>query len=362
MRPVGTHHQNSVEENETDHWARSPLKEADMRVIPQNRYSPWRIFLVLLALTVLLVPGARAQMGKGRINGTIADENGRPLEKALIVARHLESEKALESLSDKKGRFAMGGMRSGRWRITITKEGYEGSFLDVEISQLKANPPFALILKPAAAAGSGESEDAEALETGNRLMEQEKYDEALAVFNEFLARRPDVYHVRLNIGTCYLEQGDLAKAEAEYRLVLDKARENGGNDKKSLSTISKALTGLGETSMKKDDFEAAGNYFSQALDISPNDEVAAYNVAEIFFSHQKVDEAIRYLELSIRINPAWSKPYMKLGYAYLNKGDFDKSLGCFETFMKMDPENPAVPAVSKTIAAIEGMKRSPAVS
>ncbi len=47
----------------------SPLKEADMRVIPQNRYSPWRIFLVLLALTVLLVPAPGRRWAKDESTG-----------------------------------------------------------------------------------------------------------------------------------------------------------------------------------------------------------------------------------------------------------------------------------------------------
>ena len=106
-----------------------------------------------------------------------------------------------------------------------------------------------------------------------------------------------------------------------------------------------------------EDFNKAQEYFAQALDISPEDEVAAYNVGEVLFSHQKVDEAIKYFELSIQIKKEWSKPYLKLGYVYLNKGDFDKSLEYFNKFIEMDPENPEAPNVRNIIATIEKMKQ-----
>ena len=147
------------------------------------------------------------------------------------------------------------------------------------------------------------------------------------------------------------------KAESEFKLVLDTTMEKFGDYKKDSQTSLRAFTGLGEIYVQKEDFETAQKYFAQGLDISPADEVAAYNVAEVLFSHQKVDEAIKYLELSIQIKKDWSKPYMKLGYAYLNKADFDKSLEYFNKFIEMDPENPETPKVKSIIAAVEKMKK-----
>jgi tetratricopeptide (TPR) repeat protein len=151
--------------------------------------------------------------------------------------------------------------------------------------------------------------------------------------------------------------GELDKAEAELKLVLDKTMENFGDYKKDPQASLRAFTGLGDIYIRKEDFDKAQEYFAQALDISPEDEVAAYNVGEVLFSHQKVDEAIKYFELSIQIKKDWSKPYLKLGYVYLNKGDFDKSLEYFNNFIEMDPENSEAPNVKNIIAAIEKMKQ-----
>jgi tetratricopeptide (TPR) repeat protein len=298
-------------------------------------------------------------MGKGRINGVVVDENGQPLEGVSIVVKSMESTTEFQSYSDKKGRFAVVGMGTGRWRITATKKGYNSSYIDTYVRQLVRNPPvnFKLTKLAEFSPRMADEEAFKLFDRGNLLLKEEKYDEAIAVFEEFLTKYPEIYHTHLNIGTCYLKKGELDKAEAELKLVMDKTLENLGDYKKDPQASLRAFTGLGEIYIRKEDFETAQKYFAQALGISPEDEVAAYNVAEMLFSHQKVDEAIEYFELAIQIKKDWSKPYMKLGYAFLNKGDLDKSLEYFNKFILMDPENPEAPTVKNIIATIEKMKK-----
>jgi tetratricopeptide (TPR) repeat protein len=177
------------------------------------------------------------------------------------------------------------------------------------------------------------------------------------MFEEYAVKNPDVYQVHLNIGTCYLKKEDLDRAESEFKLVLDKVMEKHGDLKKDAEASLRASTGLGEVSLRRGDFETAQKYLAQAVEISPQDEAAAYNVGELLFSSQKVDEAIRYLELATQINKDWPKPYQKLGYVYLNKGDFAKALENFNTFLALDPENPEADQVKTIIETIEKMKK-----
>jgi len=314
--------------------------------------------LLVLGILVGLSP-AQQDLGKGRISGTVADENGAPIEGASIVAQSMRSETKLEARSDNRGRFAIAGLGTGNWRITATKDGYGSASLEMSIRQLGTNPPIAFTLKKMSgvAAFASDKEALAMLDEGNSLLAQGNYDQALQVFEEFMAKHPDIYQVRLNIGTCYLKKGELEKAEVEFRLVLDKTLEVHGDLKKDADVSLRAVTGLGEIALLRGDLDAAQKHFAQALDISPQDEAAAYNVGEMLFSNQKIDEAIRYFELAIQIKKDWPKPYLKLGYAYLNKGDFDKSLENFNAFIKLDPENPEVAQVKSMIETIEKMKK-----
>jgi tetratricopeptide (TPR) repeat protein len=298
-------------------------------------------------------------MGKGRISGTVVDENGQPLEGVLVVVESPTTKTRLQGYSDKKGHFAVAGMGTGIWQITASKKGYNSSYVDMDVKQLTRNPPINFTLKKMTgfAAFLVDDESLQLFDRGNSMINEGKYDEALAAFDDFMKKYPEIYQVHLNIGSCYLKKGDLDKAVAEFMLVLDKITQTLGDYKKDTATSFRAFTGLGDLYIQKGDFESAQKYFAKALEISPQDEVAAYNVGEVYFSHQKIDEAIKFFELATTIKKDWSKPYLKLGYVYLNKGDFEKSLENFRKFVEMDPQNPEVPKVKEMIATIEKIKK-----
>lgn len=320
--------------------------------------------LLLYALLVLIgivaaFADAQENLGKGRITGDVFDENRTPLEGVLIEVQGLKGGAKLEGTTDKKGHFAVTGMGGGIWKITASKSGYTPVSKEENIKQLSINPPMTFVLKKITgfAAFLADEEAKKLFDLGNSLVKEEKYDEALKVFEDFSVKYPEVFEVQLNVGTCHFKKGDLEKAETAYKLVLDKVILAFGDYKKGGQTSTRAFSGLGEVYLQKEDFDSAQIFFGQALEVSPNDEIAAYNVGEIFFSHQKTDEAVRYLELAIQIKKTWPKPYMKLGYVYLNKGDFDKSLQYFGEFIKMDPENPEASNIKNMMATIEKMKK-----
>ena len=327
--------------------------------ILRNRFLNLVAFIIFFLFWMITLTFAQEHMGKGRVSGIVIDDKGQPLEGALIVAESIKYKTKLEGYSDKKGNFAVAGMGTGYWRVTATKKGYSSSYVQMNVRQLKRSPPITFTLKKMVgfSALMVDEDSFQLFDKGNLLAQEGKFDEALEVFEEFLTKYPEIYQVHLNIGNCYFKNGELDKAEVEFNLVLDKTLETLGDYKKDAAATLRAFSGLGEIYIQKEDFNTAQKYFSQALEISPEDEVAAYNVGEVFFSHQKVGEAIKYFELAIQIKKDWSKPYLKIGYACLNKGDFDKSLEYFNKFIEIDPENPEVPKVKNIIATIEKIKR-----
>lgn len=316
------------------------------------------IAALILFGTAVLLP-AQENLGRGRISGTVVDEAGAPLEGALVIAQSLQSTAKLDGKTDKKGHFAIAGLGSGRWQVTASKEGYGTSSQEMNVSQLKSNPPLVLTIQKSSGLAALKSDTAqlELFDQGNTLLKEGKPDEAIKLFEDFLVKYPEIYQARLNIASAYLQKGDLEAAEARFRDVLEKIIAAHGDYAKDKATAVRAFSGLGEIGLKKNDFEAARKAFSEALAVSQEDEAAAYNVGEIFFSNQKIDEAIQYFELAIKIRPGWSKPYSKLGFVYLNKGEFDKALEFFNKFVTMDPQNPEVPQVRNVIATIEKMKK-----
>ncbi len=313
--------------------------------------------LAFLALPLLLA--GQENLGRGRVTGQVVDESGAPIEGVAILVQKTQSTTKLNGMTDKKGRFAVAGLGSGRWRISASKAGYADAFADMNIAQLASNPPVALTLKKLEGVQALRAEKSQLamIDAGNDLMKQGNYDGAISLFQDFLKKYPDIYPVRLNIATAYMNKGDLAAAESEFKAVLEKTQQAEGDYSKDKPTAMRALSGLGELALKKGDLEASRKYLTQALAISPEDEAAAYNVGEMLFSNQNVDEAIKYFELAIQIKKDWSKPYYRLGFVYLNKGDYAKSLEYFNKFVALDPQNPETPNVKNMIATIEKMKK-----
>lgn len=330
-----------------------------MSLFFQNKCLKAGLFILFAFSLLSLQAYAQEQTGKGRISGSVVDEKGQPLEGAMIHVESMKTDTKFQGLSDKSGHFAVAGMGTGYWRITASKKGYSSTSANVNVHQLRRNPPISLTLKKLTGftALMEDEESFQLFDKGNLLIQEEKYDEALEIFEEFKTKYPEIFQVHLNIGTCYLKKGDLERADAEFQLVLDKTLEQHGDYAADKATSLRAFTGLGELYIQKGDFEKGQEYFAKALEISPEDEVAAYNVGQIFFSNQRSEEAIKFYKLAIQIKEDWSKPYLRLGYAYLNVGDFAAALEYLNKFIEMDPENPEVPQTKNMIEAIEKIKK-----
>ena len=298
--------------------------------------------LILILLTFTSYNFSQAGRGKARIGGVVVDEYGNFIKSAKIVIQFLKNEQLKrETTANKKGEWAILGLGTGMWRVTASAEGFIPTYADVYVRQLARNPKISLTLKKIEKKESDKLiiKDEAAinlLEKANQLFNEEKYDEAITLLEQFLEQNPDAYQTYLSIGDCYREKGEFDKAIEEYNRALEQAKMD---DLMGKEMTAKSLASIGECFLKKEDFETAQNYFKQSVDSYPENEILAYNVGEIYFSNQKIDEAIHYFELATQIKSDWSDPYLKLGYVYLNKADNVKAIENFEKFLELEPES-----------------------
>jgi len=317
-------------------------------------------FALLLFLTFLLILPALGQAGRGkaRINGVLIDEAGNSIKSAKIVAEFLgEGQLKLETAPDRKGEWAFLGLGTGTWRITASAEGYLPASLDTYVRQLEINPKITLTLKKLQLTGGGVISDEtslELLDQGNQLFTEQKYDEALLIYEQFLEKNPAAYQVYLNIGNCYRERGEYDIAIEKYNIVLEKTSLDSAADKE---IASKAMAGIGECYLKKEDLEQAQSYFKKSIDTYPENEFLAYNVGEIFFSNQKIDEAIQYYSLASQIKPEWSDPYYKLGLVYLNKADYARAEENLKKFLTLEPDTERSASVKNILEYLAKIKK-----
>lgn len=298
---------------------------------------------------------AQAGRGVGRLGGVVVDEQDKPIVGAKLVMTYLQDAGGglkLEATTNKKGEWSFIGLGSGRWSLSVSAEGYAPATQEVTVSQLEKNPRIIIKLKKASSGISIIQDQAslELLDQGNAFFKEGKYDTALAMYEQFYEKNPAAYQVLLNIGDCYREKGEIEKAMEIYNQVLEKAKTD---QAMGVTMTAKTLAAIGLIYLKQNNLEEATKYFKQSVDTAPQDEVVAFNVAEVFFTNQKLDEAQKYFELAASIKPEWPDPYLKLGYVLLNKNDIPKAVEYFEKFLKLEPQDsPRVAMVQQILQAI----------
>ena len=297
--------------------------------------------------------------GSGRLTGTVVDEAGKPVEGASIILEYLQFTNKKTAISNAKGQWGFIGLGVGVISITTSKEGFVPSTIQLQVSGVKKNPEPKIILKKTTgnvtAEGLSDSSK-EMLLQGNALFEQKKFAEAMALYQAFSDKYPSLYKVRLNVANCLMELQEYDKAIAEYQKVLD-GLNGEAPDKKDNKLMAQVYAGIGDAYLRQNKFKEAEQFFKKSIDIDPADHALAYNVAEIMMQAGNADEAIRYYEMAIRIKPTWPKSYLKLGYAWLNKGNTQKAIESFNKFVETSPpDDPDVAVAKDVIKKISAIK------
>jgi hypothetical protein len=82
-----------------------------------------RVFVSLLLLASWGALSFAQQ--KSRLYGTVVDDAGNPVADASIEAENpINMPSQLNTRTDKKGKFAFGGINVGEWKLAVTAEGY----------------------------------------------------------------------------------------------------------------------------------------------------------------------------------------------------------------------------------------------
>ncbi len=316
-------------------------------------------FLLKSALLILLVlfftasALSQAGLGTARLGGVVVDPDGKPISAAKIVITFTKEENIKrETTSNKNGEWGFMGLGTGQWVIVVSAPGFIPASQGISVSQLEKLAKLTIVLQRAQEEFGAVKDEASfaLLDEANAYYKDGKYDAAMALYQQFLDKNPAAYQVLLNMGDCYREKEDYENAVKTYNNLIEQAKADSAMGKEMTA---KGLAAIGLCHLRQNNLEEAQKYFRQSLDTSPQDENLAYNVGEIYFSNQKIDDALTYLELAAKIKPDWPDPYLKLGYVYLNKGDMIKAVEYFEQFLKLEPNTDRSARVQNIINTIK---------
>ncbi len=139
---------------------------------------------------------------------------------------------------------------------------------------------------------------------GKESLTQERYDEAINYFMEYLKKHPKDADAHLQLGMAFLKKESLKEAINEFKQAITLDQEN-----------EEAKT-LGKKSV-----------FDEALKFS---------------GEGNEDASMRYLTGYLTIDPDDVDTYLALGRAFIKKGDQRNALWCLKKLVSLAPRNPEV--------------------
>jgi len=281
--------------------------------------------VLLLASGLVFSQGYR---GQGRLKGKVTDEDGKPLAGVKVKLFSVRGQAGLEVTTNAEGEWMANYIRGGGYNIDFLKAGYEPKSISTSIPEATNNPPVEVKLKKAAGLLITD-ELRSALEAGNKLFEEKKFEEACKTYEDLVAKNPDVYILYKNIGNCRFELQQYDLAEAAYQKVLEK--EPGNAD---------IILLIGNCYANRGQADKAMEWYNRIEFEKITDPTVLFNIGTSFTKQSKPEEALKYYKRSVEVQKDFLDGLYQLGLTYLTLGRNAEAITPFEDYLKIESDSP----------------------
>ena len=174
-------------------------------------------------------------------------------------------------------------------------------------------------------------------------------DEAIAKFNEVIAKVPNCAECYYNIGVAQTRYQKPAEAEAAFKKAIELKPDSAD-----------AYTGLANLYNAQKKFDLAAEASANASKFSGGaagggGAEASYNQGVILFNAGKFAEAKTQFEAAVKADPNMGMAHYQLGMTALNLGQFADAVTALEAYLKVDPNGPKAAEVKASLPALQGM-------
>ncbi len=284
-----------------------------------------RIVLFLSLFLSILLPGAaQGYKGQGRAAGVVTDAQKKPLPGVTVKLFSLKGQSGFETVTDAGGEWRAAYIRGGGWNLDFEKEGYIPKKIVVELKDYARNPRIEVSLERIEGFVVLEALK-EGVDSGNKLFDEGKFEEAAKLFEGLVAEDPNAYILYKNIGNCYFQLQRYDLAEESYLKVLAKEADN-----------AEVMMLIGNTYSNRQDPAKALEWYGK-IDIAKIiDPTVLFNISTAFFSQSNFAEALKYSQRAVEINPGSTDALYLTGLISLNLGNREQAIGAFERYLKLD--------------------------
>ncbi len=297
-------------------------------------------FAILVLALALVGPTAHAQgwRGMGHVSGKVVDQQGQPLE-GVDVKLDLPGTGGMQVKTNKKGEWSAGGLARGSWHVDFEKAGYDTARITVSVEELSRIAPIETTLKKSAPDPNEVIRGQ--LVTAAGLMDQKKFAEARAIYEDILAKYPTATEVQPLIARTYYGDKQFDKAIEHMKIAV---QDNPTVENKLL---------LGNLLIEQGRAEEAHQVLATVDESAVKDPLVFVNVGIGLMNQNKPDEALTYFEKAIARFPQSGDAYYYRGLIRLRKGDTEGTKADFTKFLELAPNAPEAAAARKALEQIK---------
>jgi tetratricopeptide (TPR) repeat protein len=195
---------------------------------------------------------------------------------------------------------------------------------------------------------------------GAALRAAGRLDDAVASYRKAIELKPDFASASYNLANALLEPGRAGDSAESFRRAI----EANPNSVEAHNNLGIALANKGDTDGAIAEFRAAlvidgasvhahrklGNmlydlghreeglgHLQRAMEIAPNQPEATYDLGTILLQEQKFAPAAARFEAALKIRPDWAEAHNNLGIALASQGKIAEALKHFERAVELNP-------------------------
>lgn len=310
------------------------------------------VALLVALLTVAGVPAwGQEWAGKGRLQGVVKDESGKPVQGAKITLRKggdrvdpaVDGPAAITT--DKNGKWSILGLAGGGWGILIEKEGFMPSEGKVPVNEFAIAQPLPVTLRvpPREVIQKAQEQSAAGLakasiERANALLAESKYAEARAAYQEGMAKLQEDKNTQQDpsiqvslqraVADTYYRENKVDQAIETLKQSLTLAPD----DPATLQLLVNLLVGANRES-------EAQTYMAKLPQGTKVDANTLLNIGIKSFNDGKMDQALNEFNRVVQENPDLPDAYYYRALVFLNQGKSAEAKADLQKLLQIDPDN-----------------------
>jgi membrane associated rhomboid family serine protease/Flp pilus assembly protein TadD len=167
------------------------------------------------------------------------------------------------------------------------------------------------------------------VERARVLLTENKPDQAIAMLQSALQKRPNEAYVHFLIAQSFERKGDVASAERELKQALQLAPDNGAYWKT-----------LADHYVRTQQWENAANSYRKAAASSKDNGISWFDAGVAFRQLDRIQDATDAFKKCVAVNPYFGEAWYQLGMSQLNLKQNKEAVASLQQAAKLMPNNP----------------------